>query len=235
MYCGFNEAYNDNITNNNAVAGNNMDQLGGFDNYSDIDIHNHFSNNFKQFNTMIPAYFTAQGDISNKNSNGTSINDLKHNQQTSKKQSSGFDSNTNSDSILSDSDFSIDSEMTIPSSINDSISKQMKKQRGSKSNYYDRDNVSLSSLKTISEDDSTTCGKCDSMEKISNGCKCGKSQGVEPSGLENNKNHMETIREYFDTANLGYSIKELLIIILAGIILIFILDLLVRIGKKMNK
>jgi uridine kinase len=44
----------------------------------------------------------------------------------------------------------------------------------------------------------------------------------------------EDIREYFDVDNLGYDLKELLIIILAGIILIFVLDLLVKIGKKMK-
>jgi len=174
MYCGINEAY----TNND-----NMDQLGGFDNYTDIDIHNHFMDNYKQYN-MAPAYFTAQGDISDKH--GTSINDLKRKFK-------------DSESILSDSDFSLDSSMSQTKSINDS------------------DNSSLFSLKTMDSSKSKLTPKQ---------CKCQKTTVI-PEKSE--------IREYFDTKNLGYTIKELLIIILAGIILIFVLDLLVRIGKKMNK
>ena len=171
MYCGVNEAY----TNNND------NHLGGFDNYSDIDIHNHFSDNYKQYNDIIPAYFTAQGDMSSKR--GTSITDLKH-------------KTADSDSILSDSDFSIDSAKST----------------------YDTDNSSLFSLKTL-ESSKSHKSKCpNNIPKVS------KDVG-----------QIETFKEYFDTKNLGYTVKELLIIILAGIILIFILDLLVRIGKKMNR
>ena len=52
--------------------------------------------------------------------------------------------------------------------------------------------------------------------------------------FKTNKKINQDIKEYFDVMNLGYDLKEILIIILAGIILIFILDLLVRIGKRMK-
>lgn len=173
MYCGVDEAYN----NNN----NNPNQLGGFDNYSDIDIQNHFVNNYKQYNSIVPAYFTAQGDIS-KQKNGTSINDLKNVQDT--------------ESLFSsESDFTLDSNST-------------KKQSDSDSFLSERD------IKSVKKEKPCDC--CNNK-------------------VQENFTDNLNIKEYFDIENLGYSLKELLIIILAGIVLIFILDLFVKIGKKMSK
>lgn len=44
----------------------------------------------------------------------------------------------------------------------------------------------------------------------------------------------ENIKEFFNLNGLGYDMKEILIIILVGIGLIFILDFIVRIGRKVN-
>lgn len=157
MYCGLNEAYSNNSDNNN-------EHLGNFDNYSDIDIQNHFNNNYKEYNNIVPSYFSAQGNITNKN--GTLITDLQS-------------EDSDSDSVMSD--FSLESLS---------------------SNSSNKSDFSLFSLK--------------SSESIHNPL----PQPVEHFTINN--------------LNTGYNIKELLIIILAGLILIFILDLLVKIGKKLH-
>lgn len=230
IYCGVDEAFDNSLktqmneydrANKKNNNNNNIVQPDTYDNYSDIDIQNHFSNNMNQYNKMVPAFFTTQGDYSTKGPYfGTSINDLKN--------STPEDSDSMS---LLDSNFSEDSHISIqtPKKVNHSycINKIVQ------GLIEDPDNISLAS----SQNDEAykhvkTCKYC--KNKINQRMKEHFNSNI-TQDQSNQVCKKENIKEYFDAGNLGYDLKELLIIILAGIILIFILDLLVKIGKKMNK
>lgn len=231
-YCAVTEAFdnslkqkineyetNNNINNNKMSHKNDIVQPDAFDNYSDIDIQHHFSNNINQYNTMVPAFFTTQGDYSTKGPYfGTSINELNKNNNNSK------------DDLDSLSLMDINSSEESP--INKKPVKKLNHEycinRIVQSLFGDQDTLSMAS----SENNDAyrhvkTCKYCKTKinQKMKNYFK--------PAQIENKQ--PDNIKEYFDQTNLGYDLKELLIIILAGIILIFILDLLVKIGKKMNK
>jgi len=233
IYCGVDEAFDNSLNtqmneyerankNNNKSSNDNVIPPNTYDNYSDIDIQNHFNNNMNQYNKMVPAFFTTQGDYSTKGPYfGTSINDLKN--------STPEDSDSLS---LLDSNFSEDSNLSVqtPKKPNHSycINKIVQ------GLIEDPDNISLAS----SQNDEAykhvkTCKYC--KNKINQRMKEHFNPNINQDSLTKLSCKKENIKEYFDAGNLGYDLKELLIIILAGIILIFILDLLVKIGKKMNK
>jgi hypothetical protein len=206
--------YDKNNKSNNKNNDNNIIPPDAFDNYSDIDIQNHFNNNINQYHTMVPAFFTAQGDYTNKGPYfGTSINELKQNIPEESDNLSLLDSNFSEDSNIS---IKIPKKLDHGYCINKMVNSLMD----------DSDTISLASSQN------------DDVYKHVKTCKYCKTKINEK--MRNYYKPVETFKqddkkEYLNINNLGYDLKELLIIILAGIILIFVLDLLVKIGKKMNK
>lgn len=222
MYCNVDEAYNFQSRKNNNK--NNMILPSSFDTYNEIDIQNHFNNNIN--NNTIPAYFTTQGNYNNDTYQGTSINDL-----------------INKNQVLDDSD----SSSFFDSEVYNVKNKKNKNKKVDMSHEYCinkvmgdliYDNSSLISSQNKSENNEVykharSCKYCKNKinEKIkSYYCNNNINEKIQIMEIKQDKN----LNEYFSIESFGYSLKELLIIILAGIILIFILDLLVKIGRKMS-
>ena len=224
----------DNHNNNNNLIPPNT-----FDNYTDLEINqqqNSPDNPIIQYPNVYPAFFTAQGDYSSKGPYfGTSIGDLQQ------------ENNNNDENLMEDlSMLDSFSDESLPS-----IRKKSKKQKAKdldhqycidkivKSLVEEPDAVSLAS--TIDDIDLVykhikTCGYCKNKinSSIKNQCNLSGYARDMKNSLTG-KNPYE-VKECFDTSqNMGYGLKELLIIILAGIVLVFILDLLVKIGKRLNK
>jgi hypothetical protein len=250
MYCAVSEAYNGDPTTrldgndrqvyNTNHNNNNIIMPDTFDNYSDIDVHqkylgNEYNNDFNQMNPVnqvpqYPAFFTAQGDYSTKGPYyGTTINDLKGD-------------NISIDDSLSilDSDYSDDS-LFDPSIMKNKTPETKKKidhnyyiNKTIKSLLEDQDSHSFSSLASSQNNyiykHVKSCKYC--KDKINKKMKEHFIPEISKpiQQITNNPD----IKEYFDMTNLGYDLKEILIIILAGIVLIFILDLLVKIGRRMK-
>ena len=249
MYCAVDEAYdgdaNTRINDKYERHYNNQDpnhqdhndnqDIETFDNYGDIDITQNNNNNIVEQAPIFPAFFTAQGDYSTQGPYyGTTINDLKDDP----------DKNNNKDndsfSIL-DSDFTNDS-LFLP--------KQTKKIQEPKKKI-DHDYYIDKMVKSLLEDHDSLASSQNNFVYIHvKSCKYCKDRINEkmkkhfqqdsleiPTNLDDikrDKQDKKDIKEYFDMTNIGYDLKEILIIILAGIVLVFILDLLVKIGRRMK-
>jgi hypothetical protein len=216
-YCAVNEAYDNNNIKQNKPENNNIIPPNTFDNYTDIEIN-------KQNQNIYPAFFTAQGDYSSHGPYfGTSINELKD---------------------------KTDEEMSLPDnySFSDESLPSLKKKSKSIDHNYCIERI----VKALTEDLETTsmastiCEDMDAVYAHVKKCKYCKnkinksikemcpSPHIEvPKPTPSQQTHQNNVEHF--TQNIGYGIKELLIIILGGIILVFILDLLVKIGKKLNK
>lgn len=246
MYCAVSEAYNGEPTtrmdgyerNTNNIKNNNIIMPDTFDNYTDIDIqkyqYNDNNNNMDQMGHMplYPAFFTAQGDYSTQGPYyGTSINELKGDNIT-----------------LDEGSLSIlDSEYSDESLFDPSIIKKTPEPKKKVDHEYyinktlkslldDHDSHSLSSLASSQNNyiykHVRSCKYC--KDKINKKMKEHFQPDTTKSSQSKNINKNGDIKEYFNVTNLGYDLKEILIIILAGIILVIILDLLVKIGRKMK-
>lgn len=261
-YCAVNEAFDNSLRrqmadyekNNNIYKkqlqqevekktnNNNLIPPNTFDNYTDLEINpsrgGEPENPIIQYPNIYPAFFTAQGDYSSKGPyfSGTQIGDL---------QTENDNNEFNMEEISMLDSYSDDS---LPS-IKPKNYKKNKKAKDLDHQYCidkivktlidEPDAVSLAS--SIDDIDLVykhikSCSYCKSKinKNIKNQCQLsGYAQDIKNSLT--GKNPYE-LRECFDTSqNMGYGLKELLIIILAGVVLVFILDLLVKIGKKLNK
>lgn len=257
IYCAIDEAFNNsfkdkileydkkNVDTYKESLQNNNITLEPFDNYSDIDINKNntpYSNIMKKnkpdemsYPDMYPAFFTAQGDYAPGNSKfGTSIQDLK-------------------ETFNDDDSFSI-SDVIDSTYSDDSYPKEKKKI--DHAYYIDK------FIKDISDDtELQSNGSCDNNDvynhiKICKYCKLKINERLKKIASTNQikiskdeskqiqNSNSTKISEHFSSTDstqfkfteiFGYDLKELIIIILAGIILIFVLDLLVKIGKKLDK
>lgn len=217
-FCAVNEAFDHERKNQNP---NNI--VEGFDNYNNLDV-TAISNN------IFPAFFTAQGDYNTKGPYfGTDVKDLR-------KDNNASYIPEESEGILFTDKLSEESMLPMPKM--PKIPKIPKKLSHSycinkmvKSLVEDSDTYSM-----ISSDNGDNgsvynhvkkCKYCKSKinEKLKNTC------NTQPLIQKCND---DNIIEYFDIQHIGYNLKEVLIIILAGIVLVFILDLLVKIGKKIK-
>lgn len=216
MYCAINEAYNGEEETSrladHPINNKNNNQIMMPD--SDPEIY--------------PAFFTAQGDYSTQGPYyGTTINELK-------------------DGGVNDMDsFSLpDSEYTNESLILKDSKKSNKKKEKTKTKVIDHEYYIDKTIKSLLEDqDSHSLSSLASSQnnyvyQHVKSCKYCKSkinekmkEHFQPE-IKKEKNK-DTV-EYFDMNNLGYDLKEIFIIILAGVVLVFILDLLVKIGKRMK-
>ena len=87
---------------------------------------------------------------------------------------------------------------------------------------------SLTSKYNESFDHIKSCKICRS--KIKNKL---KKDIVEPFDVNLNcKSEESSVKKYFNLESYGYNIKELLIIVIIGIVLIFFLDLIVKLARK---
>ncbi len=208
MYCAMDEAFQPEATNNNYP-------------------NNTFNEKPYNYLKQQPSFFTAQGDLS-----GTNISDLK-----SAGKNDGvsiLDSATMSDFYTEDY---LDSEYKKTRSHNYYIDKFIKSITDDMS-----DIISIMS----SHDNDTyehirTCKYCrtqikNKMKEIILDEEEYKTDKKVVEKFNNNKSK-NSISDGLSSisGSLGYELKEILIIILVGIILIFILDLLVKIGRKTNK
>jgi len=178
-------------------------------------IHNF--DNYSDININMPAFFTAQGDYTK--SNGTTINELKNN------------------NIDNESSLDFLNESYIPQ-------KNINLQESNISKYkldhkYCIDKIVMSLIDN-SDNVSSSSSIDDDVYKHVKLCKYCKNKinqkmKTHYSKFDKKQENNIVVNEHFLNQYLGYDFKELLVIILFGIILIFILDLLVKIGKKMNK
>lgn len=244
QYCPVTEAFDNSLkkqlneyesnNNNNNKSHNNqgITPQYTFDNYNDIDIQHQYINNSNDYKQAYPAFFTAQGEYENKDKQcenkdkyfGTSINDLKDNES--------LDANIS----FCDSDLSHDSSLSSkpkPKLTHDFCINKM-----INSLTEDQDTLSIASSKNEELNKEIynhvkSCKHC--KNKINEKMREQYKSKLNTENIINDIDKKEDIKEYFTTQTLGYDLKELMIIILAGIVLIFILDLLVKIGKKMTK
>lgn len=240
LYSSLDDASNNSLKNK-------MEQyetINKFDNYNDINI-------------SPPSYFTAQGDYSNNNyinqsfvgetnlnNNrvlGTTIDELKNNyppnnqnNQNNQKNNhqSLVDSLSFDDSILSD-------DLTLAS--------KFKKKKINKTLDHDYC-VNIITKELSSNGDASlmsshngkiykhvkTCSICkNKIKKIMKEQYCNKDDNIINNINVQKQNNVEHFEE--QQSIIGYDIKELVLIILGGIILIFVFDLLVKMGEKLRK
>ncbi len=232
LYCALDDASNNSLKNkldqydkiNNVNKTINYDKTHDFDNYNDIHINN-------DNNVHYPSFFTAQGDYENRN-NGTTINQLKN-----VNNNDDINNNyTNNQSLLDSLSFD-DSIM----SDEPSISPQKKKKPLShdyciniitKELLNNGDASLMSSHNGLVYKHVKTCKICkNKIKSIMKEHYCKPDYNI--NNINNNK--INNIEHFEDTTNIiGYDIKELVLIILGGIILIFVFDLLVRMGSKIH-
>jgi hypothetical protein len=230
------------------AANNNDYDINKFDNFTDININ-------------YPSYFTAQGDYAhnnyinnNVNNNGnplvnpTGTNDVGttiHQLKTSNK-------NDNNNQSLMDSlsfdDNSLSEDISLAPKKKPTVVKNTTKNK-TVSKPLDHDYcVNIITKELLNNDDATlmsshngkvykhvkTCEICkNKIKKIMKEQYCDKKD----NNIINLKpvNHIEHFEPEEQHNVIGYDIKELILIILAGIILIFIFDLLVRMGERLPK
>jgi hypothetical protein len=183
------------------------DQLNQYDNLNtDFDNFNDLkinNNNNTPNNMHYPSFFNAQGDY--ESNAGTTINQLKNNI-----------------SIAEDT-FSLDSTITAPS---------IPKPKPQK-NVYDHDYYASKFARDMMTTDlESLMSNNDKVYKHVKSCKICKQK---VKGLMKDQYCPDILPqvnvEHFDGNIIGYDIKELILIILGGIILIFVFDLLVRVGR----
>lgn len=223
IYCGVTEAFNCSPIPKSEIN-NNSEK---FDNYSNVSIND---------NDIFPAFFTAQGDYSTQGpykgpikgqSKGTTVGQLRK------------------DNKINDSDsFSlIDSDFSNDSLFDPSILKMKNQKKKKMSHEYYIEKMIKGLLEDNDSNPSITSSQNNHIYNHVKSCKFCKTEINErmkehfKPKLELSKESITHIKkENFDTTSLdlGYDLKEILIIILAGIVLVFILDLLVKIGKRMK-
>jgi len=270
LYCNVDEAFDNSFKRKinkfdkksknyrqNQCANTLLDQP--FDNYNQIQVNrpNSNSNSIKHnpHDNMTPAYFTADGNITNEGPYyGTTITDLKK-----------FTNNDNDDSVMSDSNSSNSNNMnsdnySTNSNDNGESLGNLSLSTISNSNISDnsRENNDYASLdhyycintfiKTFIENPDVTsrsstlndnvyrhiktCKFC--KRKISERTKQSNTVASDKTPAQKLSLSNDSILDQLTQENLGYDLKEIALIILAGIILVFILDLLVRIGRKIK-
>lgn len=242
-YCGINEAYNKSYdksyyNSNNNNSNNKLNIIGpdSFDNYNSIEIPKSQPDNECQFVSNIhPAFFTAQGDYNDydekQQPKGTKISDLRDPYD----EDLSLLCNENSDSM---------SLITKKSNNTNNCSFNNKKQLMdfSKIDHQYYIDKMIKGFTDDSDINSLASSKNNNVYNHVNKCKYCKTKINEKikkkiksnKGINNNEKKLEFFSHDEFRYNFGYDLKELLIIILSGLSLIFILDLLVKIGRKSN-
>lgn len=235
MYCDVSKSFNYSQIPKSESKKYNDELDTNFDNYSNVSI-----NKFDVMDDNIcPAFFTAQGDYSNQgpykapdksknkgHNKGKTVAQLREENKT-------MDSDTFS---LVDSEFSNDS-LFDPSILQ---MKNQKKKKMSHEYYIEKMVKSLLEDHDSNPSSPSTVSSNNNIYKHVKSCKICKDRinkkmkeyfkpelQIKEQDNKNNKGQHNNL-------DLGYDLKEVLIIILAGVVLIFILDLLVKIGKRLK-
>ena len=173
-------------------------------------------------NNNVP-FFTAQGDL---NKNGTSISSLRNQEKREKDDYSYLDSNY--------------SEL---------LSSESEEMKPSKSKFNHRYYINKF-IKSIIDDGNDTISLASSQDdelydhiKVCKYCRNQinlRMKNFYRESVKENKTESVNIKKTIEEFKLpetvfGYSMKEILLIIVASVVIIFILDLLVRIGRKTIK
>lgn len=215
LYCPLDEASNKSFKNK-IEQYDTMNKFENFDNYTDIKIN-------------YPSYFSAQGDYTTKDA-GTTINQLKNNYNDDN------EINNNQsliDSLSFDNDTNFSDDITIASKF---------KKRPLDHDYC----VNVITKELLNNGDGSlmsshngqiykhvkSCAICKSkVKQIMKEQYCNKDDNI----VRNNDiEHFNMDVTNKENSIVGYDVKELVLIILGGIILIFIFDLLVRMGEKLR-
>jgi len=199
------------------------------DNQKEYNNEEYINNGIIEYPKFIPSYFNAQGDFEsdNVNKNGTSIKDIKNkdikNKELEELSLDGSIGTGSIGSILDDSDINSQKSESLSLSniydhqyyINEFI------------NYFTKENESIKSSNTHILNHISKCKICkNSINKI---IKKNKKDKIEGFNIGNVKDMISK------KINTGYEIKEIVIIILIGIVIIFLMDLFVKLGKLLTK
>lgn len=224
--------YDDNINNNSDEQNNVLNNLDNNDNYSENIINNgeyytdHYSDSMINYPNHQSSFFTAQGDyLSNR---GTKITDLNiTDKYTDEYTMPSYDESLSLlDSDYLDSNDIAQTENKPQYSHNYCINKFI--------SSITNNNDSLSILSDENNgiyDHIKQCKYCRTQINL-------KMKNFYNKPQKNNKNEITNFIENFDVLSekiIGYEFKDVLIIILIGIIIIFLLDFFVKIGRKTMK
>jgi hypothetical protein len=228
LYCSLDEASNKSFKNKLEQ----YDEIHKFDNYNDINITYPQQQNNSQ---VYPSYFTAQGDYAS-NKEGTTINQLKNNYSNNIDLNNEQNNNQSIvDSLSFDNDTNFTDDITLASKFKKKdldhdycvniITKELLSNNGDASLMSSHNGKIYKHVKTC-----TICKN--KIKKIMKEQYCSNDD----NNIINKLNGIEHFAEEQHTQLniIGYDIKELILIILGGIILIFIFDLLVRMGSKLK-
>lgn len=212
MYCAIDDASNNSLKNK-LEQYDNINKFD-FDNYGDVSVNNNI-----QTNARYPSFFNAQGDYE-KNNNGTTINQLQSNTNQSLIDSLSFDdvsSELNVSSIHNnkalDHDYCIN--VITKELLNNGNESLMSSHDGRVYKHVKGCKICKNKIKSIMKE-----RYCDNNNNN--------------SGATDSDNKLVETNKIIGANIMGYEIKELVLIILGGIMLIFIFDLLVRMGSKLR-
>ncbi len=264
MYCGINEAFNySSIQKSNNLSESNFDNYSTVSINNDKTKYSDEINNGLQYmkinndildDNICPAFFTAQGNYSTQGPYAPkTVAQLKENKDKNINKNKDKHKNKHKNNNCDGDSFSLlDSEFSTDSLFDPSIlqMKNQKKKKMSHEYYIEKiiksllennksldDNKSLEDNKSLDkslEDHSSDSTNLDVYAHVKS-CKLCKNK-INKRMKEYFKPEINLKEENKESINLelGYDLKEILIIVLAGIVLIFILDLLVKIGKRIK-
>jgi len=256
LYSSLDSASNDSLTLKNKYE---QYDINKFDNYTDININypsyftaqgDYAHNNYMEKPQLTNPYI-------NDNNVGTTINQLKNNNKNN--DTNNYTNNYKQNEIPNDTNNQslIDSLSFDNNTLSDEISlipKSKKKNNTKNKNndttkYFDHDYcVKIITKELLNNDDATLMsshnGKiykhvknCDICKnKIKKNMKDQYCDKIENNIIDSKPNNIEHFKVPEEQSSvIGYDIKELVLIILGGIILIFVFDLLVKMGEKLPK
>lgn len=189
--------------------------------------YNNDHNVYSKFNKYIRDKQPLSNNTNNNNFTGTTINDL-HNSPTKDIDVISFP-NTIDSNIVNDENIITKSRLKRPKDHRYYVTIFMKLI----SSESDGSSLSSDSFLNDNNDDVfehvKLCRKC--RREIN---KRIKDKSGNLSTVASKKRNPPVVEHFSPDVN-NYNIKEILLIILSGIILIFVLDLIIRIGKKVSK
>lgn len=240
MYCSINEAYNkpdrEYINNNKANDTDNMDNI---DNDYKLDEHVTPCNKISQ--QSINSFFNAQGDMDFNpypcNPALAELKKLNKMYKTSKQTNDDLYAGTMVADLINEQEK--DSLSLLDSDTDLSIKNN--KSKNKKSHKIDHDYHIKKFIQQFIDDNdmiSMTSSQDDIIYDHVKKCKYCKSQiATKLKDYYNKKNKkIESFKpsSILPKKIMGYSVKEIIIVILIGICIIFLLDLFVKIGKKIE-
>lgn len=228
MYCSIHEAFDNSPTEQyNDIEKENNNNI--YQNYINQQQDQFVSMKNLQFNEKPPQmrqhYFDAQGDLVDDYIMGTSITNLPTNSPYRDQRNNP---NCNKSQQLPITDYSSTDEYSLGTVGTIDFLPKKQEPKKSHSHYIKKFIDSLS-------DDMTLLSNDDDVYNHVKGCKYCRVNIKKLISEKVISPVKKLYNEYIPDFNPGYSLKEIIVIIVIGIIIIFILDLFVRLGKKTRK